>query len=152
MAATTNQQKELAEDISVAEVCPHCGRENELSWNVQKDGYEIFCPKCGTRMFLCSECVNNGFSCNWNSIHECHQKAEEKKKFSSYKFLLRISVALKSGKLEYYTRPFHSEEKGAEIENALCATYENLKANDIIVNYAVKLTANQNYAKEDNCS
>lgn len=103
-------------------------------------------------MFLCSECVNNGFPCNWDSIHECHQKVEEKKKFSSYKFLPRISVALKTGKLEYYTRPFHSKEKGVEIESALCATYESLKANDIFVNYAVKVTTNQNYAKEDNCS
>lgn len=40
----------------VTEVCPHCDSEISLTWDVEKDGYKVFCPKCGKEMMLCGYC------------------------------------------------------------------------------------------------
>lgn len=37
-------------DNEVTECCPHCDREITVSWNVEQDGYQIFCPNCGQRI------------------------------------------------------------------------------------------------------
>lgn len=52
----------------VAEQCPECGNEVWLKWDVDRDGYTIYCPYCGYRMKLCSMCdVRDGGKCDWNS-------------------------------------------------------------------------------------
>lgn len=38
------------------EVCPHCGMEVELRWDINKDGFKAFCPYCGKRLMLCDAC------------------------------------------------------------------------------------------------
>ena len=56
------------EDNDVAEQCPECGNEVWLKWDVERDGYTIYCPYCGYRMKLCSMCdVRDGGKCDWNS-------------------------------------------------------------------------------------
>ena len=56
------------EDNDVAEQCPECGNEVWLKWDVERDGYTIYCPHCGCRMKLCSMCdVRDGGKCDWNS-------------------------------------------------------------------------------------
>ena len=55
-------------DNDVAEQCPECGNEVWLKWDVERDGYTIYCPYCGYRMKLCSMCdVRDGGKCDWNS-------------------------------------------------------------------------------------
>ena len=52
----------------VAEQCPECGNEVWLKWDVEGDGYTIYCPYCGYRMKLCSMCdVRDGGKCDWNN-------------------------------------------------------------------------------------
>lgn len=52
----------------VVEQCPECGNEVWLKWDVERDGYTIYCPYCGYRMRLCSMCdVRDGGKCDWNS-------------------------------------------------------------------------------------
>lgn len=55
----------------VTEVCPHCDKENTIEWNVEEYGYEAWCPHCGKKMMLCSECLyakdNMYGRCDWNS-------------------------------------------------------------------------------------
>ena len=46
----------------VTEVCPECGTENTISWDVENYGYRVYCPHCGTMMLLCSECKG---CCGW---------------------------------------------------------------------------------------
>jgi len=46
----------------VTEVCPECGTENTISWDVEDAGYRAYCPHCGTPMLLCSECADR---CGW---------------------------------------------------------------------------------------
>lgn len=40
----------------VYEICPHCDNEVGLMWDIESDGYQAFCPYCGKRLMLCSEC------------------------------------------------------------------------------------------------
>ena len=61
---TPEQIEELKErDNGVTECCPHCDREITVSWNVEQDGYQIFCPNCGETIMLCSMC--NREPCDW---------------------------------------------------------------------------------------
>ena len=56
------------EDADVAEQCPDCGNDVRLKWDVERDGYTIYCPYCGYRMKLCSMCdVRDGGKCDWSS-------------------------------------------------------------------------------------
>lgn len=55
-------------DNEVAEQCPECSNLVWLKWDVERDGYTIYCPYCGYRMKLCSMCdVRDGGKCDWSS-------------------------------------------------------------------------------------
>lgn len=56
---------------SIIEVCPHCENEIEMQWDINKRGYKAFCPVCGKRLMLCSECMNSGAGgCDYNSKND----------------------------------------------------------------------------------
>lgn len=40
----------------VYEVCPHCNDEIAIRWDVEERGYTAYCPSCGGRICLCSQC------------------------------------------------------------------------------------------------
>ncbi len=44
---------------TVAEVCPYCGAEVKMAWNIERDGYKAFCPHCGMLLMLCDECSHS---------------------------------------------------------------------------------------------
>ena len=75
-AAKAIQQSE------VCEVCPECGAENIMRWDVKKEGYVAYCPHCGSKMMLCDECMNsdNAPICNWNPYNGCCREHKECKK------------------------------------------------------------------------
>lgn len=50
-------------DNEVTECCPHCDRDITVSWDVEQDGYQIFCPNCGEPIMLCSMC--DRVPCDW---------------------------------------------------------------------------------------
>ena len=52
----------MSNEKTVTEVCPECGTENAISWNIADAGYRAYCPHCGTPMLLCSECEDR---CGW---------------------------------------------------------------------------------------
>jgi len=68
-AAVIRKHKELMKIRMslVTEVCPDCGHENTVEWNVVDKGYQIFCPNCGFPMMLCSECMLDSGYCDWES-------------------------------------------------------------------------------------
>lgn len=49
---------ELRRDLAdmVYEVCPHCGDEVAIRWDVEYYGYIAHCPVCGGKLMLCSQC------------------------------------------------------------------------------------------------
>lgn len=54
----------------VTEVCPHCDSEVTMIWNVAERGLKAFCPVCGKRLMLCSECpatTERGAACDYDS-------------------------------------------------------------------------------------
>lgn len=55
------------QQATVTESCPHCDTEVTVKWLPSEDGHSIFCPKCGTRIMLCSECpaTVGDFTCDW---------------------------------------------------------------------------------------
>lgn len=54
----------------VTEVCPHCEIEQTVCWDVERDGYAIYCPNCGKRIMLCSMC-DRSRGCDWNEKSGC---------------------------------------------------------------------------------
>ena len=61
------QQLVSEQQATVTESCPHCDTEVSVKWNIFKDGHSIFCPKCGKRIMLCSECParDGDMECDW---------------------------------------------------------------------------------------
>lgn len=50
----------------VVELCPSCGNEVKMYWDVREDGYKAYCPYCGERLMLCDECkrsVTDKYGC-----------------------------------------------------------------------------------------
>lgn len=70
------------QQFEVCEVCPDCGAENIMRWDVEKEGYTTYCPHCGSKMMLCDECLHsdNAPICDWNPRNGCcreHKKAKQ---------------------------------------------------------------------------
>lgn len=57
---------------NVVELCPNCGGEVEMVWDIKEDGYEIYCPYCGKKMMLCDACMHaNDFKgCGYDCIRQ----------------------------------------------------------------------------------
>ena len=65
------------EDNEMVEQCPYCENEVALHWNVEEDGYQIFCPNCGKPMMLCSMCdARDGAVCDWKEGEGCKHSDE----------------------------------------------------------------------------
>ena len=65
------------EDNEIVEQCPYCENEVALHWDVEKDGYQIFCPNCGKPMMLCSMCdARDGRICDWKEGEGCKHSDE----------------------------------------------------------------------------
>ena len=58
-------------ETEVFELCPHCGLEAHLFWDIEADGYKAYCPNCGKRLMLCDECMhghgNDCGSCDYDT-------------------------------------------------------------------------------------
>lgn len=63
----------MSEEKMVYEVCPECGVENGIVWDVEDAGYQAYCPHCGVVLMLCSMC--DGSPCDWKEGVGCkHSK------------------------------------------------------------------------------
>lgn len=69
------------QQFEVCEVCPECGAENVMTWDVEKEGYVAYCPHCGSKMMLCDECFHsdNAPICDWNPCNGCCRERQNKK-------------------------------------------------------------------------
>lgn len=77
------QQLANEQQATVTEYCPHCDTEVTVKWLPSVDGHSIYCPKCGKRIMLCSECpvTDDEFTCDWaeNKTPCCAWDTERKK-------------------------------------------------------------------------
>ena len=69
------------QQYEVVEVCPECGAENVMMWDVEKEGYVAYCPHCGSKMMLCDECLHadDAKVCDWCACRGCYRERENKK-------------------------------------------------------------------------
>lgn len=69
------------QQYEVVEVCPECGAENIMVWDVKKEGYVAYCPHCGSKMMLCDECLHadDAKICDWCACRGCYRERENKK-------------------------------------------------------------------------
>lgn len=42
--------------IEIEEVCSNCDELINTNWNIEKYGYIMYCPFCGTKMYICNQC------------------------------------------------------------------------------------------------
>ena len=70
------------QQYEVVEVCPECGAENVMTWDVEKEGYVAYCPHCGSKMMLCDECIHadKTLPCDWSLSNGCCREHQSKKK------------------------------------------------------------------------
>ena len=81
----------LRKNFEVTEVCPHCDREITLIWDVDNDGYRVFCPSCGEEIMLCDVCLhaddNLGGKCDFKADFDgnptCFRRREHKNKINN---------------------------------------------------------------------
>lgn len=59
----------LKTEHMVTEWCSECEYEVTFEWNVEEYGYAAYCPHCGAKLMLCSECplLNKIGNCSYNS-------------------------------------------------------------------------------------
>lgn len=70
------------------EVCPNCDREVTLAWDVDHDGYRVFCPNCGEELMLCDACQHADdnpsgycdFKTDFEGIPTCFRRREHNDK------------------------------------------------------------------------
>lgn len=65
----------------VVETCPSCEYEIEMAWDVERMGYKAYCPVCGNRLMICSECLDiHGVEhCDYcKATDTCRYNKEEK--------------------------------------------------------------------------
>ena len=76
------KRRNQIQQYEVVEVCPECGAENVMQWDVEKDGYIAHCSHCGSKMMLCDECVHaeDAKICDWSSCNGCYRECQNKKK------------------------------------------------------------------------
>lgn len=56
------------------EMCPECGYENVIQWNVEKDVWEIKCQQCGERIMLCDACMHSEDNKDMKCSVKCFRK------------------------------------------------------------------------------
>ena len=62
----------------ITEMCPYCGEESTIKWDIESQGYQIFCPVCGEAMMLCSMC--DRAPCDWKEGVGCKHSDERYRK------------------------------------------------------------------------
>lgn len=62
------------DDTKVYKVCPHCEHEIVMVWDIKKLGFEAYCPICGNKLMLCSQCLfqDDADYCDYEN-HKCHR-------------------------------------------------------------------------------
>lgn len=67
MLSNAHRKIETLRKYEVVEFCPHCEYEAAVYWDVEREGHSIFCPYCGKRIMLCSQCPERDgeMQCDW---------------------------------------------------------------------------------------
>lgn len=94
----------------VTEPCPHCDSVITLIWTPEEDGYQIHCPRCGTKIMLCSMCPMQN-KCDWKSDFDGNEHCSMMDRFFKVEVIetSRKTVFIRAGSSE------EAEEKAYEL-------------------------------------
>lgn len=102
-----NDRQYPVEAELIVEFCGYCAEEQSFYWNIKKDGYQTFCPKCGQILMLCSICPDAD-ECSFDpNTEDCCQKNKT--------VWARMGVAFKMTKRQYddFLRLSNEDDKKA---------------------------------------
>lgn len=101
--------------FEITECCACCENEVALQWNVNTDGFEIFCPYCGEKMMLCDECQHSeGFTwCDW-----CEEKGCWRKRLFEKKNFEKCLTTLKYDFTEFSERTYNKVKYAYDLMSA----------------------------------
>lgn len=64
------------------EVCTNCDCENVIKWDVERNGYKVYCQHCGAEMMLCDACWHSDDNprkkCDWSGEGGCWRMEENR--------------------------------------------------------------------------
>ena len=64
------------------EVCVDCDCENVIKWDVERNGYKVYCQHCGAEMMLCDACFHSDDNperkCDWSEEGGCWRMEENR--------------------------------------------------------------------------
>lgn len=75
---------------TVTECCPRCGREITITWSIEENGYKAFCPYCGGRLMLCSECAYPHDNCDYSTSSDTCKHNPSKCSYAGHNILKTI--------------------------------------------------------------
>ncbi len=108
----------MGKEVEVVEMCPECGTEVRMFWDIEAFGYEAFCPVCGHHLMLCDECCHEitednpegdcCVSCDYTEDGGCKKRRE-------HPFSAKRKIELFGKMIEYIA----GEETNSDVENTL---------------------------------
>ena len=57
----------------LTEVCSHCDKEFSVEWDINVNGWIVFCPHCGNKTYMCNMCEPDNMQCNTNNCPAIQQ-------------------------------------------------------------------------------
>ena len=52
----------MAKEI-LSEYCSHCEQEFNVEWDINVDGWIVYCPHCGKPTYMCNMCSPDNYQC-----------------------------------------------------------------------------------------
>ena len=64
----------------LTEVCSNCDKEFSVEWDINANGWIVFCPHCGKQNFMCNMCDPNNLQCGTNECPAIKQQLTKQNK------------------------------------------------------------------------
>lgn len=68
----------------LSEYCPHCEQEFTVEWDINTDGWIVYCPHCGYKTYMCNMCDPNNMQCDTNNCPAIKQLSNKKMMINIY--------------------------------------------------------------------
>lgn len=70
LAEYEETELEKIQNLFVTGYCSQCKKDQNFLWDIEKYGYTVHCPSCGSAIILCNKCDNHEI-CDQNASDGC---------------------------------------------------------------------------------
>ena len=63
------------------EYCSTCENEVQIRWDINRDGFQAYCPVCGSRLMLCDACMHR----HGDAVDDCDFGIWKDKEFCRFR-------------------------------------------------------------------